>query len=62
MERYFLGQDNDCHWYVIPESKREEWEEWRDLDEDNEESWNVPKWALEVGGSPSRVTFGNFEM
>lgn len=59
MERYFLSVDNDCHWYVIPESRRKEWDAWRDIDEDDEASWNVPDWALAVGGSPTLVTFEN---
>jgi hypothetical protein len=55
--RYFLSSDNDGHWYVIPESHRQNWDKWVDLDSDDEESWNVPEYAKEVNGSPSLVTF-----
>ena len=58
--RYFLDCDNDCHHYVIPVDRQEEWEAWLDLDSDDEASWNVPLFAVAVGGSPSLVTFENF--
>lgn len=61
-QKYFLSQDNSCHWYVIPDDKRQEWEDWCNLDEDDEASWNVPEFAIEVGGSPFRVTFENPEI
>lgn len=56
-EYYFLDQDGDCHWYIIPLDKSEEWSDWCNLDDDDQEKWTVPKFAIEVGGSPTRVIF-----
>lgn len=55
--RFFLDQDNSCHWYLVPNDKAEEWVKWRDLPEEDETSWNEPEWAQRLGGSPSNVTF-----
>lgn len=43
--KYCLDQDNDCHWYCMPVSKKEEWSKFLELNPDDEESWNVPEWA-----------------
>jgi hypothetical protein len=56
-ERFFLSQDNDSHWYVVPLAKRVAWDEWCDIPSDDERSWDVPEWAAPVGGSPSLITF-----
>lgn len=56
-ERFYLTQDNDCHWYVVPELKRQEWEAWLEIDDDDEAAWEAPEWALRTYGSPSVVTF-----
>jgi hypothetical protein len=61
-ERYFLSQDQSSHWYVVPVSKQEEWEEWNDLHEDDPKSWDAPEWATPVGGSYVLVTFTDFEI
>lgn len=58
-ERYFLSQDQSCHWYIIPVSKREEWSKFNALDEDDPASWEVPEWAEMIGGDYQRVTFEN---
>lgn len=55
--RYFLSQDNSCHWYIVPVDKRAEWSAWRELDDDDERSWDVPEFATELSGAPSNVTF-----
>ncbi len=57
--RFFLDQDNNCHWYIVDASKRKEWSEWLELSEDDENSWNAPSFAQELGGHPNRVEFGN---
>lgn len=57
---YFLSQDNDSHWYVVPVSRRTDWEKWLELDPDNESAWNTPDFAEEVGGSPSLVEFETY--
>jgi ferric-dicitrate binding protein FerR (iron transport regulator) len=59
MKRYFLSQDNSCHWYLVEAEHREEWEAWRDLDEDDQRAWESPKFAEMLCGSPSRVEFEN---
>lgn len=61
-KRFFLAQDNDCHWYVIPEENRKDWERWVDLDQEDEDSWTVPPFAIRVNGSASRVTFTNYQL
>jgi len=57
--RYFLGSDNDGHHYVVPEDSREEWDAFCALNSDDEASWDVPKFAVELPVSPKRLTFTN---
>lgn len=59
--RFFLSRDSSCHWYVVPSSKRDEWEAWTNLDEDDEASWEAPKWAHEINGPPDAITFENWK-
>lgn len=54
---HILVQDNDSHWYVIPRDKQAEFDEWTELDGDDEAAWDEPEWADRVGGSPTLVTF-----
>ena len=61
-ESYFLSQDNDSHWYVIPSEKEEDWNDFLDIDEDDEASWDIPDWADAIGGSPSLVRFPNYRV
>lgn len=56
-ERYFLDTDEDGHWYVVPVSRKADWEAWQDLPEDDEQTWEPPDFARQVGGAPSLVTF-----
>jgi hypothetical protein len=66
---YRLIQDNDCHWYIIPADKENEFYEW---DQYCIEYWNnfeneghapiKPKWVVEVGGSPSLVQFPSYQI
>lgn len=58
--KYILTQDNSSHWYVIPFDKRKEWNDWLNIPEDNEDSWEVPDFADMVGGSPSNVVFEKY--
>lgn len=60
-EGYYLSQDNDCHWYVIPTEHRDEWHDFLNLDTDDPTSWDVPEWAYSVGGSPSLIVFHSYE-
>jgi len=56
-ERYFLDTDASSHWYIVPLSKKKEWEDWCNLDEDDEAAWSAPSFAERIGGSPTLVTF-----
>ena len=55
-KKYFLSQDNSCHWYAVLADKKKEWDEWANLDEEDEASWNVPDFASGID-SPSEVQF-----
>ncbi len=57
--RFFLAQDQSCHWHIVDASKRTEWEAWNTLDEDDENGWVTPLFAKMLGGNPSRVEFEN---
>jgi hypothetical protein len=54
--RYFLGQDQSCHWYLIPVMYKDAWIEWCDIPESDERSWDVPFFAKEIDGYHS-LTF-----
>lgn len=54
---FFLSQDHDCHWYMIPADKRREWSEFLSIDPDDDRSWDVPEWAHGLGGGPEQVEF-----
>jgi hypothetical protein len=60
--RFFLDTDNDSHWFVIPADKRDAWTEFLEIEPDDERSWVPPDWAIEVGGSPTTVTFEGYEI
>ena len=60
--RYFLSQDNDSHWFVVPASKRVEWDIWLEIDSDDERAWTPPEWAHPINGSPSRVQFESWSI
>jgi hypothetical protein len=57
MKKYFLDTDNDSHWHLIEAERREDWENWCELDTDDESSWNVPDFAHSLGGGPNCVEF-----
>lgn len=57
MKRYFLGRDNDCHWYLVDAAKRGAWNDWLNLEADDERSWEAPSFAQRLNGSHERVTF-----
>lgn len=61
-DEYILTRDNDAHWYVIPYEMEEEWGVFLELDPDDEDSWNVPEWAEQVGGSASLVKFSDYRI
>lgn len=55
-ERYFIGSDDAGYNYIVPTSKYREWSAWREISEDNEESWDAPGWAERIEGG---FTFTN---
>jgi hypothetical protein len=55
--RFFLSQDNSCHWYLVPAQCRDEWNAWADLPEDDEAGWEPPAFARRLNGSPRMITF-----
>lgn len=57
-ERFILVQDDDCHWYVIPEKMNQDWDDWCLLVEGDE----IPKYATRVGGSPRLVSFTDWKI
>ena len=57
--RYFLDQDNDSHWYIVPLDRKEDWEAWLSIPTDDERGWDVPEFAVTVGGAPQQVTFSD---
>lgn len=59
VKRYFLAQDNDCHWFLVDADRRAEWEAWRELGPDEALGWRPPDCATELGRHPSSVTFEN---
>lgn len=53
-ERYFVGSDNSGHEYFVPVARREEFDEWAQLPEDDEAGWETPEYATRIDG---RFTF-----
>lgn len=70
MKKYRLITDGDTHWFVIPADKEDEWSTfceaaekyWDDIPFDYEEAPKQPEWAIALGGGPSRVVFGEYEI
>ena len=57
MGRFFFDTDNDSHWFLVPLERKDEWDAWCSLDEDDENAWDAPEWARPLGGDPSRISF-----
>lgn len=51
--RYFIGHDCSGHRYLVPYKWRHEWDEWCNLDEDDEAAWEVPEQieAIRIDGA-----------
>lgn len=60
--KYYLATDNDCHWYVIPLTKRKEWDEWCEIPSDDERAWEPPEFAVPVNGDPGQVVFKEYKI
>jgi hypothetical protein len=55
--RYFLDQDNSYHWYIVDEARRDDWERWINMDEEDEGADVCPSFARMLGYGPNAVTF-----
>lgn len=62
LKRFFMDTDDSSHWFIVPVARKAEWEAWLELPEDDEARWSAPKFAQEVGGSPTLVTFSQPEV
>lgn len=60
--RFFMDQDNDCHWYIIPQERGDEWHKWKSIPDGDERGWTVPDWAKPIGESHTLVTFEDPEI
>ena len=58
-QKFRLAEDNDGHHYVIPSDKTSEWEDWLEIDGDDERSWTPPEFAKEIDG-PHKLVFENW--
>lgn len=54
---YFISKDNSGHDYLVLAKFRDQWEEWRNLDEDDPKSWDAPEFAEMIGTCVSRIEF-----
>lgn len=54
LPRYCVVSDNDGHSYCIPALRIEEWNRFMEIPEDDERSWDIPKFAVRIDG---RFTF-----
>ncbi len=59
-ERFFIGYDQSSYTYVVPVTMRAEWEQWREIPEDDERSWTVPNFATEISLN-DLFTFADWE-
>lgn len=55
---FFLSQDDDSHWYIIPIERQQEWDNWRAMNDD----FSVPPYAIPVNGAPRRVVFKQYDV
>ena len=59
MSKYFLDQDGDSHWVIVCAEYRNRWETWKELNEDDPESWELPDFAKYLNSHPNRMEFEN---
>ena len=48
--KYKLVSDDSGHDYVIPSDKSKEWYDFLEIPDDDPRSWDVPDWAIGIGG------------
>jgi hypothetical protein len=54
--RFRLVRDDDCHWFVIPADRVDDWDNWV-----TSEDWDPPTYATPIDG-PHLLTFERFEV
>lgn len=57
---YVLINDDDGHWYLIPEAQLSDWETW--IRSDAWQDGEAPDYAESVGGSPSLVRIFSYQI
>ena len=64
-QRYFIGTDDSCHYYLVPVERRDEWRKWEAFqstdsdkwtDEEADYAWSPPDYAKCID-SWSMLTF-----
>jgi len=55
-QKFILTNDEDGHWYIIPESKKDEFDNWLDLVYSEEaDCGDMPEWAKCIDGPHSII-------
>jgi len=54
---YFLAQDDDCHWYVVPVDMETDFDAWVERADPYEAT---PEYIEAIGGSPRLVRFTKY--
>ena len=57
---YFIGHDCSGHKYVVPLARKDEWDKWADLPEEDERAWDVPDYAVRLDGG--RLVFSGWRV
>lgn len=57
MTKYFLDNDDDGHWYLVPVEEREAFEEWLDSDVDEHHIFTAKAYEYMIGGHPNKIEF-----
>jgi len=61
LKEYFIDQDQDCHWYVVDNNFREEWQAWCNLDsEEDDAAHTAPAFAIYLGTRPNKIVFSDW--
>ena len=62
-KRYFLAQDDSCHWLLIPLEKRDRFYELLNKGEEAEDEFNTEFWEkYSTGGGAEVYSFTNPEI
>jgi len=57
IQSYFFDKDRNGTFYKIPTRKREEWNKWLNLPEDNPDSWDAPSFTSIIEGKMPKIEF-----